>query len=560
MTTEKHEVFSLTLGFVALCFITVLLYLPYSGNPAVFDDHNIITNLSVYTYAQEVFSSYSRVFTYFTIGLIHVISGADLAWNRAFNIALHCFVVMAVFFFLRRGISGMLPSDRATRNRVCLFVSLWIALNPVAIYGVGYLVQRTIVFAALFGLLSATLYLRAQQDSRPVDMLSASLLACLSMMSKEHALLLPVAVVALTPLVCRWSRVSVIRASIYLALTIPCAAWVLLHRGISILGNSYEEYAGDIVLQLGGETVEALPGGVWSLSIATQLVLFWKYLFLWIVPNTDWMSVDMRIDFQGLWRSAWVYAALVFSIGVFLVAAICWVRRGTYPWARRWAAVMAFIAIPFIVELSVVRVQEPFVLYRSYLWMPGYALFFAVTLLTVDGALVRLSGVWLRRAFWGSMLIACVVLYPLAQNRLHSFSSEEALWLDAVHKLPRSDLVGADRIYYNLASEAYKSKKYQMALDWSEKVIAHNPKAFQGYLVQGTSLLALGYLDSAMQSFNQALASSPPERFVGHLEFYRCGVMEALGQREEMLDCLRRSATLGYEMARFRLQMLGVAE
>jgi tetratricopeptide (TPR) repeat protein len=141
---------------------------------------------------------------------------------------------------------------------------------------------------------------------------------------------------------------------------------------------------------------------------------------------------------------------------------------------------------------------------------------------------------------------------------LHSFSSEEALWQDALAKLPRPDVAGADRIYYNLAGEAYKRKDYAEALRLSELVITQNPRAFQGYLAKGTSLLALGRVDAAEQAFNDADAHRPPKKFLGYIEFKRCAVSEARGMREETIACLRRSVKLGYEAARFRLEMAGI--
>ena len=541
----------------------VALYLPFSDSALVFDDHNIFTNLYVYSYAEEIFSRYPRTFPYFTLGVVHVLSGGDLGWNRVLNTALHGLVVLSLFFFLRRAVSGS-AGTALSKEGICAIVCVWMALNPVAVYGVGYLAQRTIVFATLFGLLSAILYLRAQQESRPVDVLSAALMAGLAMMSKEHAVLLPAAVLALTPLVSVWNRNAIWRAAAYLVLTVPCAVWVLLHRGKNYLGNNYEEYAGEIIAQMAGSSALTSLGGTWPMSIATQLLLFWKYLFLWLVPNPHWMSADLRIDFSVLWANCWSYVELALSVAVLLGAAIGWLQPRSVERTRRWCAVIGFIAIPFVVELSVVKVQEPFVLYRSYLWMPGYALLLTMLLMTMDGVLVRREcapgGVGARRAFWVVMLVACAALFPLAQDRLRSLSSEEVLWRDALAKLPTPDVTGSDRIYYNLAGESYKRKDFRAALDWSEKVIAQNPKVFQGYLARGTSLLALGEPDAAMQAFDAAALHQPPERFVGYIEFKRCGVWEARGEREATIDCLKRSAKMGYEMARFRLKMAGIAE
>ena len=442
------------------------------------------------------------------------------------------------------------------------FVCLWVAINPVAVYGVGYLIQRTIVLATLCAILSVNLYLRAQQQERNADLMSATLFAGLSAMCKEHSFLLPLAAMALTPLVCDWTRASLGRAAAYLLLSLPCAVWALLNRGISIeiMGTAYESYSAQVLTQVDFK----FPGGDWMMSIATQLLLFWKYLFLWLMPNPQWMSADMRIDFPVLWSGEWGYAGLLLSLVVLMATGVCWVRSQGKSRFGQLSSALLFAAIPFLVELSVVRVQEPFVLYRSYLWMPAYALILCLLVAWGDAWVIR-YGVMARRAGWSVLLVACVALFPLAQDRLRSFSSEQALWQDAERKLPRPDVAGADRIYYNLAGEAFKRKDFAEALLYSEKVVAQNPGAFQGYLAKGTSLLALRDYDAASRAFDEAESHQPPPNFLGYIEFKRCSVIEARGgrdldSRDEVIACLRRSARMGYEMARFRLKMAGIAE
>lgn len=192
--------------------------------------------------------------------------------------------------------------------------------------------------------------------------------------------------------------------------------------------------------------------------------------------------------------------------------------------------------------------------------MPSFALMLCLALLQVDGWLAGRGSRLPRRVFWAVMLAACVSLVPAAQDRLQSFSSEEALWRDAAQKLPSPDVAGADRIYYNLAGEAFKRGDFNAALQLSDRVVAQNPRAFQGYLAQGASLLALNRPDAAMQAFDTALLHQPPTDFLGYIEFKRCGVLEARGERDAAMACLRRSAALGYGMARFRLKMAGIAE
>lgn len=438
---------------------------------------------------------------------------------------------------------------------------LWVALNPVAVYASGYLVQRTVVLATLFAILSANLYLRAQQRERNVDLLSAALLAGLSIMSKEHAVLLPFAVVVLTPFVRDWNRVALGRALAYLVLSVPWSVWALLNRGKDIVGTNYEKYASEVLSQFTTVGVFDFPGGIWVMSVSTQLLLFWKYMFLWLVPNPQWMSADLRIDFPALWSGWAALAGIAGALGTLAVlfgAVVYWLRSGTRGRVGQLSAVLLFAAIPFLVELSVVRVQEPFVLYRSFLWMPAYALLLCLAL-SWSSAWAKGRGVFARRVYWGGVLLACLSLFPMAQNRLQSFSSEEALWQDVLYKLPSPDVAGADRIYYNLAGEAYKAKRYSEALEFSERVIVQNPRAFQGYLAKGTSLLALADIDGASRAFDEASAHQPPPEFLGYIEFKRCLVLEAQRNTEAIPACLRRSAKMGYGGAEFRLKMMGLS-
>lgn len=533
-------------------------YWQFRNSGIVFDDYNLFSNLSVFDSAQTFFSSSTRSFPQFTIGLVHVLSDGDIAWNRGFNIALFGLVVIALYGFLFR-LTGGVADDSSRRIIVSLLVCAWAALNPVAVYAAGYLIQRTIVFATFFGLISANLYLRSQQEDRNVDVISAALLAFLSVMSKEHAVLWPVATIALTPLVADWNRRSLLRAGGYFLLTLPGAMWAILHRGQGVVGEKYEVFSGEVLSQIAAPDLVASSSGVWLMSIGTQMLLFWKYLFLWLVPNPAWMSADMRVDFSMLWSNPLFYVGVAVSVVVLLGAAWVWLRTRVRGRLSALSAVLLFAAIPFVVELSTVRVQEPFVLYRSFLWMPAYALLLAL-LLAWAHEWVTSSAPWAGKVFWCAATLAALSLFPLAQDRLRSFSSEEALWQDAMEKLPRQSVAGADRIYYNLAGEAFKRKDFTEALRFSEMVVAQNPGAFQGYLAKGTSLLALKKYDAALREFDAADTHNPPKNFLGYIESKRCAVIEVRGSRDDTIACLRRSAGMGYEGARFRLKMAGISE
>lgn len=546
-------------GVVCIVVLGALLYRSGLNYPAVFDDFNIIGDGSVFDHALARNFSNTRALPYFLIGFLHVLGDDDLLWNRLCSLFLHGLVGVALFCFVRRAMGGG-RAPNGGREVLGLVVVLWFTLNPVSVYGTGYLIQRSIVMATLFALVSMTLYLRAQQEQRNADLISAALLGGLAMMSKEHAVLLPLAVLVFTPLVVEWRRDALLRAAGFLALSIPFMLWALLHRvGTEGVGARYEIYAADVLTQMAVVDSAQSGAGLWLLSIGTQILLFWKYLALWLLPNPAWMSADLRVDFDALWSGWGGPVGVALSLAGFALAFRAWWRHGGATLSGRLATALLFVAVLFGVEFSVVRVQEPFVLYRSFLWMPGYALILAFLLLEADRWAAGKGVVW-QRGLWVAAVLACLGLFPLAQDRLRSFSSEEALWRDAEAKLPRLDVAGADRIYYNLAGEAFKRKDYTTALAYSDKVIRQNPGAFQGYLARGTSRLALRDVDGAWADFSAADRHNPPGEFRGYIEFKRCGVYSLRGERDEVLACLRRSARLGYEPAKFHLRMAGLEE
>ena len=167
------------------------------------------------------------------------------------------------------------------------------------------------------------------------------------------------------------------------------------------------------------------------------------------------------------------------------------------------------------------------------------------------------------RAWNGTLANIMMIVLPLSflsmipwtLDRLRSLSSVEQVWRDAFNKLPRQETPGSDRIYYNLAGEAFKRKEYQTALDYGERVIKQNPGAFQGYLALGTSLIALGRLDEAAIAFDKADNLPKPEIFKGYIQFKRCIILELAGIQETgVTECLEKSANQGYSQAIIALQ------
>ena len=76
------------------------------------------------------------------------------------------------------------------------------ALNPVAVYAVDYLVQRSILMATLFVVLAFFFFARALRGN-PWLHLAALASYVAAMMSKEHAMFAPLAAVPIYVIVAR---------------------------------------------------------------------------------------------------------------------------------------------------------------------------------------------------------------------------------------------------------------------------------------------------------------------------------------------------------------------
>lgn len=531
------------------------IYSQHVNSGAIFDDHNVATTVASSAYALGPFPLSTRSIPYFSIAFLNVVSGDNIFWNRWFNIGLLICTTLALASFLKRAQKLLEPGEGLAHTSIIgICISAWFILNPVTVYAVAYLAQRTILMATLFSLLSATLYLRAQSEDRPVDLLSAGLCACLAMLCKEHALLLPFAIAALTPLATAWNRISLKRCVAFVLLLFPMCWWVISNRAPEA-GSTYEVYSGDILSQFSLPPPFSDIGGVWGMSIATQLGLFLRYLGSWLWPDPAYLSADLRIDFDQYWTGPIGYLLALISVSLIASAFLHTSRKSARPEWRLISSGIAYSAILFVVELSVVRVQEPFVLYRSFLWMPGYALIFSGLIAIV------VQKINIRNKKAATTLLILLPLLPLAMtpwtvDRLHSLESEESVWRDALLKLPKPTTPGADRIYYNLAGEAYKRKDYSAALDFSERVVRQSPGAFQGYLALGTSLIALGKLDEASKAFDKAESLPKPEMFNGYIQFKRCILLELGGsQGVDVINCLEKSAGMGYSQAKMILQL-----
>ncbi|MFZ5503756.1 MAG: tetratricopeptide repeat protein, partial [Pseudomonadota bacterium] len=313
--------------------------------------------------------------------------------------------------------------------------------------------------------------------------------------SKEHSVAAPGLALALTLLLRPPSRETwrLVAPFFLFSVVVPIAV-ILQMKGV--IATSYESNASGMLAR--GAMLQGLNEvpNAHLLSIISQSLLFFKYLALWVLPNPAWMSADMR-EPLALSVFAWPHTAGLAGFLLYVATALYLLcrrgRRGLCGFA------MLFPAVLFVTEFSTVRIQEAFVLYRSYLWMPG--LFLLLPLL-----LGRVPGRW---AFVALTLLA-LAFVPLTLNRIQSFSSPYALWDDA-EKLVRGKqgVFGMERTYFNLGTELGTLGRYEEAAAAFSQAIKIYPYYDFIYGNRATAYFFLKKYDEALADYNRAIELNP---------------------------------------------------
>jgi hypothetical protein len=517
-----------------LLLVVIMLYAGSLSAPFVFDDTDFFSNSeSLSKYGQGYFSFELRWLPYASLARTVEWLGFDRSWLRFGNVLLHGANAIALLLLLQRLFrvalagedqQGGLPASLAW---FAFFGALLFALHPVAVYGVAYLIQRSSLMATLFMLLMLLAYLEGLVRGSWRWMLFAALCYFAAVYSKEHSIAAPGVVLAMTLLVRKPSAALFRQIAPYYALAMLIAAAVVWSTVSSkaVLGAVYETRALGMLEQ--GAKLQGLTDlpDVHVLSILTQCGLFFKYLWLWLVPNPAWMSVDMREPFATS-LFGWYTLGLVGFLGYFCGAVWLLLKRGSkgllgfallYPW------------IMFMTEFSTVRIQEPFVLYRSYLWMPG-----------LFAALPAVFGWLAPKKAYLVLGLAGVLLVPLTLNRIDTFSSALKLW-DDVEKLIRgkSNVTAADRIYYNRGTELGKLQRYEEAIADFTKSIAAYPGYDFVYGDRATAYYLLGKYNHALRDYDKAIELNPdnPKSYYGRSLTHRALGDFAAAQADLMKSC-----------------------
>jgi len=486
------------LGTLTIIFSVFALYWQGFDNPIIFDSS---TDLAASISPGNIFNSFNlwglRSTAPLSFYLIGNLFQDPLEANRILNTILHIANAFFIVLLISQLIRMFSQSSLDKQNSMFVYVTgflgaLYFALNPMSVYAVAYLIQRTILLATLFSLLTTLFFLKSLQQKSPLLLFLSLVCFYFELHSKEQCL--PLVVILLFFALCykvhqdKKFRLPALAGFIGYFLVSLKVIWPRL----SISFIPYEQHFQFVVDQV--TTKENFSPSVLS-HVVNQASLFFNYLFLWLVPYTPWMSIDIHMDFpNGIETNTHILGLVAFCLTP--IIAIFFSTR------KRLLKYLGFGLLCFwtffLIELTVIRVSEPFVIYRSYLWMAFGSIAFA--------------GVFFLRFKIATMTICLLYIMVsgiFSHQRLQTFNSVIAVWQDAVQKLPSESVLGAYRPFNSLGFALASDGQYQKALPHIEKALKLSPKYPLAHYNKAFSLQKMGDAHGAIKSYKEAIKHQP---------------------------------------------------
>lgn len=493
------------LPFFVIVVAGGLLYGRYLDLPVIFDDWGM--------FGTESYRKFS--FSFGDIFSVRTIPYASMLWQvnvfgdsvvplRVVNLIIHIMNGLLVFALTRQVVMTVLNRTSDSEGRVSLDVyrrflllmpALIFVLHPVATFAVAYLIQRTILLVVFFALISWLFFFEGLKRKSTALTCVAALFYFFSGLCKQQAIFVFLATFVFLPVVLRVDRAAFRFVVPSFVLHVAVAALLLyLYQFTSLLGQAYEPFTPELMGDLSD-----VQGNLHALSIANQAWLFFKYIGLWLLPIPAWMSISFDVPFpRSYLTQPQLFGVLLFLIWVG-VAFWCLLKQGAKSGFFLLAGLSMLVPVSqFLVEFSVVRVQEIFVLYRSYLW-------FSVSFVVVPWLL------WRRSSLMTAPVLLAVLfgLFWASNQRLSKMERLEDLWRESIvqsSSQERPNWFHLSRAYHNRAHSLLPQGRYEEALSDMNASIALDRATPGKYNDRAVAYLELGRYEEALADYNRALS------------------------------------------------------
>lgn len=510
-------------------------------SPPLFDDKLLLTVQQIFTEYSVPFTAWQRWLSYGTFAWTYMVVGENWPVFRVENVLLHVATVVALLVFYRKLFSQTGLED----GKAVLLAAagaLLFAVHPVSVYAVDYLIQRSIVMATLFSVLALLSILKARESGDKRWLVAVALLYFLALSSKEHALMLPLVAGAMIYLLeqnqaSHALRRSIVYGMLFFLLALAVVAGVYREHIAAPFDASSRELVKNLAL-----TQPTIGEHVYLLSVINESYLYFKYLVLWLLPMPAWLSIDMRPPFPAALYS-WpqvIGPALFLGYGV---AAALLLRKGAEKGLLGFAMLVPWLLFP--TEFATVWIQDPFVLYRSYLWLIGLPA-------VIPFVYERLG----KQSSLALFIFVALAYTWSSQLKVETFKTEYALWDDAVRYNERSShpmALGQERAYNERALAHAQAGRYGEATADYGKAIALNGKDANLYANRAALYLLQNDVRRAQQDLNAAYMlapNNPRVRYNRAAAYMQSGNAEAA--RKELDEALANSKSQSADAATMR--------
>jgi tetratricopeptide (TPR) repeat protein len=387
------------------------------------------------------------------------LGGLDVRGFHVVNLALHIINSLLVYLLVVLTFRTPLLDGSKLKGRsgaMALLAGLLFAVHPLQTEAVTYILQRFVLVAAMFYLLSSAAYAGARLSTGRAKRYGlyalAILTAILGMKTKENVFTLPL-MIALYEVI--FFRDSLKKRLLYL---FPFLATML------IIPLTYaKRYAAGGGLAGAMSQATWLEGGVSrSDYFLTQLSVIVSYIKLIFIPVGQTVDHDHPV-YRSFFEPAVLVSLLLllclFAIGVYVL------RRSLKGEAagRLLAFGIFWFFVAISVESSVLPIGEIMVEYRVYL--PSAGMFMAAAVL-VFSLLGRISIRWANAALLAMTCILILMFAGVTHARNEVWESKKSLWSDAVRKSPLRP-----RGYINLGTASLDEKRYDEAIRYLETAL-----------------------------------------------------------------------------------------
>lgn len=489
------------LGIVASLLAVGVIYGVGLHNGLVFDD-NRFTDGTIFGSYGNLAQLKVRMLSYGSFVWVQALFGDSFVVQRVVNVLLHlasCYaiwlLVTELFKHVRFSEETLAEPGFDTNRRIAIFAAVALfAVHPMAVYAVGYLVQRSMVMMTLFAALACWTFVRALAGGGVKWALLALLCTVFALLSKEHAVVLPALALPLYIFVKRPSWKVIAGTVVAIAVVMGVFTVVLWPRLGAFVGAVATDDTSWAYVHLLEKLYPGITPSIYPLSLMNQATLFFNYGLLWLLPNVQWMAIDLRPVFP-LGYSSWPHWLGAVGYLAVLVGSLCLLLRRRDGWGLE-GLVLLCTAILFSTEFVTAWLQDPFVLYRSYIWAMFLPALLALVLLHLP-----------RKAMVAVAFVVGMGLTGLAVERNLTFKNAYTAWTDAAQKVDMQapfNAFGRWRPFNNRGAYLLENLNYEQSLQDFEKAVALKEPLGSAQFNRGMALELLKRYPEALQAFAEA--------------------------------------------------------